>query len=99
MRPRRNYEAGAPILTHVIAGLDPAIQGNEHRICRSWMPGSRPGMTVIIFGRAERSGGLVLVLVFLVLARAERLVLERLLVVAKIGRIVGVGQGESWRQV
>jgi hypothetical protein len=30
-------------LQHVIAGLDPAIQGNALRVYSPWMPGSSPG--------------------------------------------------------
>jgi hypothetical protein len=34
------------LLTYVIAGLDPAIQGKRRqKIGKAWMPGSSPGMT------------------------------------------------------
>jgi hypothetical protein len=39
--------------TPVMAGLDPAIHDFEIRAFgKSWMPGTRPGMTASIFNRA-----------------------------------------------
>jgi hypothetical protein len=42
-----------PIRLSVMAGLDPAIHGNSNDRGRSpWMPGSSPGMTVVLAASA-----------------------------------------------
>src|SRR3546814_15375621 len=60
-------------------------------------PGSTRTDPLLPYPTLFRSGGLVPLLI--VLALGQRLVLERLLVVAQIGRVVGIGHGEAGRQV
>jgi len=44
VRPKEDQSRSAHSIGDIMAGLDPAIQTTSFRC---WMPGSRPGMTIV----------------------------------------------------